>query len=547
MTSLLSSETVLGLTPLLGSIARLVCRGGHVSVDQVSILLESTEVEPTQEILAELERWSRLLEKARGSTDEGIRQAVEEALTQRGLPEATALLAVATVSTGQIEATAPPETQVSVSGLVVSAKRLDFGMVEEGQNATLSFTIQGESGEIVADSEQVTVVPQQFDSEMTVATVTVRPVHEQGTLWSTIRLISASGAVEIPIVAQWHKSHDKPDDSAAYSTPVSKLSANSGAAARKPQGTRPASPDTRRSAARQTQSPASVTKAKGAVPPGNKSNSSRMLRLVVVGVLALAIGGFAIRRYGAQQAPPQQTRVAALVPTNPTPTSQGGAVAEITPSPSQTPTATQTKTPRPTVSPTAKPTQTPTPDLSRFVVSGPPGQWMPTEVPWLSDFRREVDQEATNEEVAQNYADPDGALARFEEMRRVGSHWRVYSASDYCNLNSGIADVWLQITVFRQSEGVTSFIDFLDETDDFSVGEAVEGVGEQAWIVWADYESGCSPPQDQRSVEIRFRRFNVYVRVGVASILGSVADQDLVSRAEELAKAIDIQLLEEAP
>ena len=29
--------------------------------------LESTEVEPTQEVLAELERWSRLLEKALGS------------------------------------------------------------------------------------------------------------------------------------------------------------------------------------------------------------------------------------------------------------------------------------------------------------------------------------------------------------------------------------------------------------------------------------------------------------------------------------------------
>ena len=45
------------------------------------------------------------------------------------------------------------------SELSVSVERLDFGIVEEGQSATLSFTIQGGPGKIVADSEQITVDP----------------------------------------------------------------------------------------------------------------------------------------------------------------------------------------------------------------------------------------------------------------------------------------------------------------------------------------------------------------------------------------------------
>ena len=63
-------------------------------------------------------------------------------------------------------------------------------------------------------------------------TVTVNPVHKQGTLWSTIRFITASEAVEIPVVAQWHEVNDKHDDSVPHSDPTSTTVVTGGASAR---------------------------------------------------------------------------------------------------------------------------------------------------------------------------------------------------------------------------------------------------------------------------------------------------------------------------
>ncbi len=98
MTSRLSSEALNQLTPLLGSLARLVARGSQVSEAQLRTLLLGADLESEPAALEELKRWGRLLTALREQPSEENRHATVEALMLRGLPEAPVLLAVDTVA-----------------------------------------------------------------------------------------------------------------------------------------------------------------------------------------------------------------------------------------------------------------------------------------------------------------------------------------------------------------------------------------------------------------------------------------------------------------
>ena len=83
--------------------ARLIAQGSNLSDEQLEILMEASDVKITSEVKAEVQRWAKLLLRAGGTADENIRRAIGEALQQRGLPEATVLLAVATVAEAQAD------------------------------------------------------------------------------------------------------------------------------------------------------------------------------------------------------------------------------------------------------------------------------------------------------------------------------------------------------------------------------------------------------------------------------------------------------------
>jgi len=204
MTSRLSSEVLNQLTPLLGSLARLVARGSQVSEAQLHTLLLGADLDSEPAALEELKRWGRLLTALREQPSEDNRHATVEALMLRGLPEAPVLLAVDTVA-GRGGVMPPPDRR-----LTASVERLDFGELRSGQAASAEFEVQGGPGQVVVDSDQVRVTPQQFGAEPTRLRVEVKPLGAGSVLWTTLRLVTAGETLELPVVAQWTEAPQPP-------------------------------------------------------------------------------------------------------------------------------------------------------------------------------------------------------------------------------------------------------------------------------------------------------------------------------------------------
>ncbi len=207
MTSRLSSDTSNQLTPLLGSLARLVARGAQVSEAQLHTLLVGAGLEEEPAVLEELKRWGRLLIALREQPSEENRQATVEAFMLRGLPEAPVLLAVdAVAGRGGVSLPDVGEGQGGVSPrLMASVARLDLGVLPPGQGATAEFEVQGGPGQIEVKSDQVQVTPQQFGAGPTRIRVEVKPLSGGMLLWTTLKLITPGETLEVPVLAQWQE------------------------------------------------------------------------------------------------------------------------------------------------------------------------------------------------------------------------------------------------------------------------------------------------------------------------------------------------------
>ncbi len=200
MTSRLSSDQIQQLSPLLGSLARLIARGTTVDDRQLQLLLIAADLEAEEDALQELRRWARLLRSVRESPDEAVRQTVVEGLGLRGLPEAAVILAVSTVADAA-RAESSPATPPT-PGLHASVARLDFGTLPAGESATLMLDVEGGPGHVIVDSDQVTVDPMAFEAGHVQLSVEVRP-YGGDLLWTTLKLVGESGTLDLPVVAQW--------------------------------------------------------------------------------------------------------------------------------------------------------------------------------------------------------------------------------------------------------------------------------------------------------------------------------------------------------
>lgn len=216
MTSRLSGNTVRQLTPLIGGMARLIAQGSNLSDEQLEILMEASDVKITSEVKAEVQRWAKLLLRAGGTADENIRRAIGEALQQRGLPEATVLLAVATVAEAQADIL--PRTELeNKDELTASVERLDLGILEVGQDTVANIGVRGGPGYILSESDQLTVEPSEFEGELTRVLITAKPLSSSGTLWTKIKLVTAAQSREIPVLARWEEQQN-PKDAATEAT-----------------------------------------------------------------------------------------------------------------------------------------------------------------------------------------------------------------------------------------------------------------------------------------------------------------------------------------
>ena len=167
MTSRLSSDIIAQMAPLLGSLSRLIARGSHISDVQLRTLLRGIDLEAEPAVMHEAKFWMELLQNLREDSSEEMSQVTVEALLLRGVPEASALLAISEITKGQ-----------TLSKMTVNPERLDLGQLVAGQTAMIEFAVEGATGHIIAESDQVRVTPNKFGPQQTLIRVEVKPMME---------------------------------------------------------------------------------------------------------------------------------------------------------------------------------------------------------------------------------------------------------------------------------------------------------------------------------------------------------------------------------
>ena len=247
MTSPLPRDVIEQLTPLLGSLARLVASGSDLSEGELKMLFLGGGLEPEPAAVEELKRWGRVLTAVRQDPSVELRRAAVEGLKLRGLPEAPVLLAVSTVTEAVPEARASPPAS-RAKKLTCSVERLEFGTLASGRSASLEFEVRGGPGRVVVDSDQVKVTPSRFGPDRTRIEVEAQP-RGGDLLWTALKLVSAEETLEVPVLAQWEALAPSPPPKAAVkpaiqtSPPKQEESARpSHKHARRPQKSKPPKP-----------------------------------------------------------------------------------------------------------------------------------------------------------------------------------------------------------------------------------------------------------------------------------------------------------------
>jgi parallel beta-helix repeat protein len=201
------------VTPVLGSLARLLARGLEPGEAEFRALLLGAGLVPEPVLLAELRRWTTLLAQAREEATELTLGAIVEALMLRGLPEASAALAVATVTAAVAGAEKRSQPR-EAPALATSVNSLDFGVLAPGQVAQGAIEVRGGPGRVVSENSQVRVRPQQFGADSTRLFIELEPLTS-GLVWSAINLVTPRETLEIPVLARW----EEPQPSQGHAEP----------------------------------------------------------------------------------------------------------------------------------------------------------------------------------------------------------------------------------------------------------------------------------------------------------------------------------------
>lgn len=204
MSSHLSSREIEQLAPTLGSLARLIASGSNLNEPQLKTLMLGTGLDYNPTTLQEMKLWGRLLKALHEQPIPELRLATVEALMLRNLPEASVLLAIDTV-TSRVSTPASPSPAPPTFALQAIPASLDFGMLTRGLSSMGEFDIHGGPGYIVVESDQLRVTPTQFGPGTTRVQVQVKSLPA-GMLWTTLKLITHTETVEVPVLAKWMES-----------------------------------------------------------------------------------------------------------------------------------------------------------------------------------------------------------------------------------------------------------------------------------------------------------------------------------------------------
>lgn len=238
------------------------------------------------------------------------------------------------------------------------------------------------------------------------------------------------------------------------------------------------------------------------------------------------------------------TATTAPTPTNlPSPTASATAAATIeATTPPLPPTVVVTPT-TPDPPPTATAVATSMP-VAPPIAFGDPRAWMLTPEDFPAALVQQSEREVTNDIVAQ---DPLGnlqpqVLQDLQRWGRITGYQRTYGYPDEAQ-PSRVYRVFVQSVVYESAAGAEQGFAWGRTTSDSAAdasarSQSIGGIGEHAYLLARNDRFG----RDVRLVEVAFKRHNVLGMISLATIPGSLRDQDVGALAIQLARLMDLNI-----
>jgi len=194
MNNQLSEEKLNRLLLALSPIAKHIAAGNMPDQDALKEILFSIGVETKEWAIEEVESWTKILQKTSTVATDDEKAAIAKELQDRGVPEASAILAV--------EAAIPPP-------LKVKPQNIDFGCLkpDEGANATLEVT--GKLVKVTVHNNRLKVTLLERGSGNSLVKVMLLGGSAGESLQDSVVLRGEKGELRVPVRVQWEKEPPK--------------------------------------------------------------------------------------------------------------------------------------------------------------------------------------------------------------------------------------------------------------------------------------------------------------------------------------------------
>lgn len=148
-----------------------------------------------------------------------------------------------------------------------------------------------------------------------------------------------------------------------------------------------------------------------------------------------------------------------------------------------------------------------------------------------------------NEDIAQNYDDPDQIQRRLnEEFKRQEGFSRVYVAKNRCQTD-GPRMVMLNIVAHQDAAGAERYLNFIKQRNTNEGLQAEDfDLGKNGYVLFRPSESYCSSAETEIAVELAWTRENYLLTVSLSAVEGEYTRDDMIAFLYTMAQLIEQRL-----
>lgn len=191
MNNQLPEEKLNKLLPALSPLAKCIGTGTILEEDVLEGVLHGVGVEIEGWALKEIEIWSKILQQARTVSDDDEKTAIAVELQSRGIPEASATLAVYTICNPR--------------PLLVEPQSINFGCLKPDNGANATLKVSGQLLKATVRNSQLKVTLLNRGSGNSLVKVQLLAGSAGESLQDNILLEGERGKIRVFVTAQWEK------------------------------------------------------------------------------------------------------------------------------------------------------------------------------------------------------------------------------------------------------------------------------------------------------------------------------------------------------